>query len=95
MPTRFIVEDEAHAEQCSEHATLAEAVARLKELAGLPWNEQPNVAPCTSWRTCGRRYEIVQYETSSHPWKELRRAAALEISAQGVVWDTEFADEND
>ena len=95
MPTRFVVEDEAHAEQCGEHATLEEAVARLKELAGIPWNEEPNVAPCTSWRTCGRRYEIVQYEISSRPWKELRRMPALEINAQGVVWDAEFAHEND
>jgi hypothetical protein len=95
MPTLFVIEDEAHSEQCSKHATLQEAVARLEKLAALPWNEQPNVAPCTSWRTCGRRYELVEYETSNHPWKELRRTPALEVNASGVVWDAEFANAND
>ena len=91
MPTLFVIEDETHSEQCSKHATLEEAVARLKQLAALPWNEQPNMAPCTSWRTCSRRYEVVEYETGSHPWKERRRIPALEISAKGVSWEKEFA----
>lgn len=90
MPTLFVIEDEAHSEQCSKHATFQEAVVKLKQLAAVPWNEQPNVAPCTSWRTCGRRYEIVEYETSGHPWKELRRIPVLEINAEGVSWEPEF-----
>ena len=90
MPVLFVIEDQAHAEQCSEHATLDEAVAKLGQLARISWNEKPNVVPCTSWRTCGRRYEIVQYETSSHPWKELGRTPALEINGKGVFWQKDF-----
>jgi len=95
MPVLFVIEDEAHAEQCGEHSTLEEAVAKLRQLAGIPWSEEPNVAPCTSWRTCGRRYEIVQYETSSHPWKELRRTPVLEINAKGTFWQKEFEYQSD
>jgi hypothetical protein len=91
MPFLFVIEDEAHAELCSEHATLEEAVAKLKQLAEIPWNEQPNLAPCKSWRTCGRRYELVQYETSSRPWKQLRRTPALKVNAKGVSWEGEIA----
>jgi hypothetical protein len=83
----FAIEDELHAEpQDGEHATLAEAVAELRRRAALPWDEVPNVAPCTSWRTCGRAYEIVEYDTSSNPWKELRRIPFLEVNAAGAKW---------
>jgi hypothetical protein len=46
----------------------------------------PNVAPCTSWRTCGRLYEIVEYDDSERPWKELGRTQVLEINALGLRW---------
>jgi hypothetical protein len=39
MPLLFVIEDEAHAEKGSEHATLQEAIARLKELASIPWDQ--------------------------------------------------------
>jgi hypothetical protein len=91
MPVLFVIEDEAHAEQCSEHTTLAEAVDRLKQLSVLPWDAEPNLAPCTSWKTCGRRYEIIEYDTTSLPWKERRRIPALEINAKGVHWESDFA----
>ena len=91
MSTLFVIEDETHAEQCSKHATVEEAVAKLRQLAALPWNEQPNVALCMSWRTCGRRYELVEYETSTQPWTELCRTPALEINAKGTSWQSEFA----
>ena len=44
------------------------------------------IAPCTNWRTCGRAYEIVEYDTSSIPWKELRRVPVLEIDSSGANW---------
>ena len=90
MIHRFCIEDEAHAEPQTEHETLEGAIAELERRALLPWNEEPNLAPCTGWRNCSRRYEIVEYDTSARPWKCLRRFPALEVGAKGVVWDADI-----
>ena len=87
MVLQYCIEDELHAELRSEHSTLEEAVAELERLARVPWDADPNIAPCQSWRTCGRRYEVIEYDTSTEPWRQLRRLPALEVSAAGVVWD--------
>jgi hypothetical protein len=50
----------------------------------IPWDEEPNAAPCTSWRTCGRTYEIVEWDTRAN--REQRRTPYLEISSRGVKW---------
>lgn len=55
-------------------------------LAGIPWDQEPNRAPCSSWRTCGRNYELIEYEAGSGPWKLLGRTFAFEVSAEGVRW---------
>lgn len=86
MPRTFVVEDQSHAEPVGEFNTIAEAWAELNRLSLVPWDEPPNVAPCQSWRTCGREYEIIEYETSALPWIEMKRYAGLEISAKGVAW---------
>ena len=90
MSTRFIIEDESHAELRSEHSTFAEAVEELKRLSAIPWDQPPNTAPCMSWKTCGRNYEIIEYETSNEPWRQIRRVPAFEINAKGVTWDPDF-----
>ncbi len=87
MSHRFYIEDDSHAEQYSVHETFEAAVRELERLARIPWDKEPNVAPCQSWKTCGRRYEIIEYDTSTTPWKMLSRVPALKVSAQGVLWD--------
>jgi hypothetical protein len=83
----FIIEDERHAEpQPGRFDTLAAAVEELKRRSALPWDEPPNAAPCRGWRTCGRLYEIVEYDTSAAPWRELLRLPCLEVSASGAHW---------
>ena len=84
--TIFVVEDERHAEPIGEFASRDEAVAELHRLATLPWDQEPNIAPCGGWRTCGRNYEVVEYDTSREPWRELSRTAVLDISAEGARW---------
>ena len=58
---RFEIYDEAHAESQSDHDTFESAITELKRMAQIPWDQEPNQAPCTSWKTCGRRYEIIPY----------------------------------
>ncbi|MGY3035622.1 hypothetical protein ACVIIV_004792 [Bradyrhizobium sp. USDA 4354] len=84
----FVIEDESHAEWQGEFRTRQEAIAELQRRALIPWNEKPNAAPCTSWVTCGRRYELVEFDDSALPWRQLSRALILEISAAGVQWFT-------
>ena len=90
MVHRFVVEDERHAEQMGEFSDRESAVRHLQELATLPWDAQPNVAPCSNSLKCGRTYEVVEYETSTTPWQELSRVSAFEISSKGVEWDADF-----
>lgn len=78
--TVFVIEDEAHAEMQSEFRSRAEAVAELERRAVIAWHELPNRAPCTNWRNCGRRYEVVEYDRSLQPWAELARELIL------IIW---------
>ena len=85
-----MIEDEAHAEPQGEFESLDSALAELRRRAGTPWDVAPNVAPCTSWRTCGRRYEVVEFDTAESPWREIQRLRVLDISAEGVKWVEPF-----
>jgi hypothetical protein len=85
----FAIEDEAHAELIAEFETREEAIHELRRRSEIAWDQPPNVAPCTSWRTCGRRYELAQYDTSTSPWREMQRSLVLQISANGVGWTPE------
>jgi hypothetical protein len=82
----FVIEDEAHADWVGEYAIFEDAIAELRRRAGMPSDEAPNVAPCTSWRTCGRRYQILEYDTSTAPWKQLRCMPAQNISSRETTW---------
>ena len=82
----FVIEDEWHAEWIGEYASREEAHAELRRLAKLPWDEAPNLCPCISWRTCGRRYYIIEYDTSPDPWQQLSGEALLEVSAERTAW---------
>lgn len=86
MSHLFVIMDEWHAELQGEYATLAEARAELERRAAVPWDQEPNQCPCTSWRTCGRRYEVIEYDNSSRPWRRHSRTPYLEVSAEGVNW---------
>lgn len=83
----FTIEDERHAEPLAgQFESLKMAIDELRRLASLPWDKPPNVAPCQSWRKCGRTYEIVEYETSSSPWRELSRVPYLDVDESGTRW---------
>ena len=83
----YKIEDELHAEiQQGEFGTFEEALKELKRISTIPWNETPNLAPCTGWETCGRNYHIVKYDDSEIPWKLLEKVEMLNISAEGIEW---------
>ena len=83
----FLIEDHSHAEvQEGEYPTLMAAISELERRATIPWNQPPNLPPCTGWRTCGRDYHVIEYDSSSTPWRELRRIPFLRVSADGIHW---------
>jgi hypothetical protein len=86
----YIIEDSIHCEWQAKYSAFEDAVIELRRRASLPWDREPNQAPCTSWKTCGREYEILEYDDSSDPWTLIRRTPALEISATGIKWAEGF-----
>jgi len=88
----FVIEDELHAEPKGEFATFDDALAELRRFAAIPWDEHPNRAPCTSSKTCGRNYEVIEYDETTKPyWTERSRTEVLKVSAAGVDWAAGFA----
>jgi hypothetical protein len=76
MERVFYVEDELHDErQNGEYASFQAALARVRELAAIPWGEEPNIAPCKNWMNCGRHYVIVEagVPDGGTPVVEIRR----------------------
>jgi hypothetical protein len=90
MSHLFVIEDELHAEQCGEFPSFDDALSELRRRAEMPWNEPPNQCPCTSWRTCARHYEVIEYDNSSTPWRLLKSTPALRLSADGAQWEKDF-----
>ena len=74
----WVIEDEEHCEYVGSYDSEGAALAAIRGLARIHWDEAPNRAPCMSWRTCGRRYAILG------PHAERREV--LEVSSAGAVW---------
>jgi hypothetical protein len=80
------VVDVIHCERQAIFDSFEEAIAELRRRAAIPHDGEPNRAPCTSWRTCGREYHILEYGDATTPWTLLRAVAVLTISADGPEW---------
>lgn len=88
----FVIEDDWHAEPQGEYPDVATAWAELEQRSTIPWDHAPNIAPCVSWRTCGRSYELNEYDTSVLPWGRVRQISVLEIDSKGVRWMARSSD---
>lgn len=83
----FEIYDELHAEHIAEFPTLKEAVLELKRISKLPWDKEPNRAPCTGWKTCGRTYVINEFIDSAGKSTLVRAVHALDIGHGQNKWD--------
>ena len=93
---KFVIVDDVHCEvqgqsyltlqevQGQSYLTLQEAMTELERRAAIPWEEEPNRAPCMSCRKCGRQYVIEEYDDTESGRSS--RVLILEISAKGVEW---------
>jgi hypothetical protein len=86
----FLIEDEIHAEpQKGEYKTFEDAYAVLQKSATILWDEKPNRCPCTNWKDCERKYQIIEYDIRTTPWKVKQRIDVLTISSKGIKWTTD------
>ncbi|HVS19759.1 MAG TPA: hypothetical protein VMT18_14235, partial [Planctomycetota bacterium] len=83
---RYVIEDEWHGEHSGGFESLEAAVSELERRARLPWDAEPNRAPCTGWHACGRSYFVVAYDAQSEWGRLLSRTALLDVSSEGVRW---------
>jgi hypothetical protein len=83
----FIIDDDNHSEWCGKFETFNQALSELQARSYIPWDSEPNVAPCGSWKTCGREYWIVEFDSSQEPWREISRELILSVSSEGIVWE--------
>jgi hypothetical protein len=86
--TIFVIEDEFHAEWQGQFQSSDAALADLQARASVPWSEAPNRCPCTSWKTCGRDYVVIEFDDRVSPWEEIGRTPVLSVGATGAIWHT-------
>jgi hypothetical protein len=82
----FAIDDDMHSDRLGEFATRAEAWAEVRRLAALPFDQEPNLPPCTKGAACRRAYEIVEYDDTRTPWREISRVFVVELTAAGARW---------
>ena len=80
------IEDTNHCELIAQYETLDRAIAELLYLSSVPWDHLPNRCPCSSWRKCGRTYELIEVDDTQTPRKILRRHLVLKVSRHGAKW---------
>jgi hypothetical protein len=86
----FVIEDEIHAEWSGEFQSFEEAFAELQARSQIAWDSPPNQCPCMSWKTCGREYSIIEFDSSTTSWAEKSRIPVLTVSAEGTKWERGF-----
>lgn len=87
---RVFIEDRFHCDRIAECDSFDAAIERLKQIAQLSWDQTPNRAPCRSWRTCGREYQVIEFDDSAAPWKVVRAVPVLRVSASSIEWSEGF-----
>ncbi len=84
----FIIEDEIHAEpQKEQFSTFKQALEKLEMIAEIPWDKKPKRFTSKSWKTCERKYMIIEYDDSNIPWKKLNSTEVLIVSARELKWN--------
>ena len=79
----IFLEDSLHWEgRIGPFETFDEAIAELKRLAKIPWDQEPNRAPCFGWQECGRSYEMIMTTQG----EDIVRTEVLRIFAGGTTW---------
>jgi hypothetical protein len=82
----YQIEDTNHAEIIGTFDTFENALTELTNIYNIPWNTSPNICPCLNFETCGRDYEIYEYDNSTMPWKYLNSIFICSIYKDKYKW---------
>ncbi len=83
----FIICDETHAEYIGgKFATFESALSDICRIAEIPFGTEPNVPPCTGWRRCRRKYQIIEFDDSQEPWQLITTTNIVTITALEINW---------
>ena len=77
-------------ELSNDFGSFENALAELRRRADIPWNENPNLAPCKSWQVCGRKYVIAEYDNSITPVEIGSTGECAQYFGKGVEWEIDF-----
>ncbi len=86
---KFIIEEEGHAEFIGEFETFEKAITELRRISKIPWNESPNISPCSN-PNCGRDYMLIEYEVSDNHWEVIKSDFVLSVGPYLVAWESGF-----
>ena len=87
----FTIEDTRHSHLWLNYSTFELALAEIQRRVSMPWDAEPNKAPCTSWRTCGCSYVVNKWDITITPFKRLKTTSIVEIDSEAVRWEPDFA----
>jgi hypothetical protein len=82
----YFIEDETHSVHIAQKNTFLEALRAIEEYSKLKWDEPPNKCPCRSWKTCHRKYTIIEGRTIDGKWSHISTTPICDVSANGVFW---------
>jgi len=82
----YIIEDQIHCEWIWKYNSISDATSELQRLLKLPWNKDKNLAPCMSYKTCGREYELIEYNIKWDIWDEVSRYPIFDIKSSGIIF---------
>lgn len=87
--TSFSLFDEIHCEHVDSYPNFADALAEVARRCELPWDASPNRAPCRSWKTCGRKYQIREYASKTSSTL-LGSCDICDVNSTGIAWHSGF-----
>ena len=82
----FIIEDSLHSETIVESESYEKIIQEIKRISIIPFETEPNVPPCQNHENCKREYDIIEYNTSTDPWVEIKRIPIFSISKNEIKW---------
>lgn len=79
---KYVISEKYHCWIHWEFDTFEDALCELHRKIDLPWDNEENRCPCTSWKTCSMYYEVCKYN-----WSHLLSSEDIvEISSKWVDW---------
>lgn len=77
----FTIYDDIHCDYTGNFETKEAGLAELDRLSKLPWDQEPNTAPCKGWKECGRKWKLIEYDGVIEPLNKERLIAVITVES--------------